>query len=499
MSTIFTRRMSVVLPITVITILIMAALLPGSVEAGSKLWLYPDSEDPRNGGHIVDTGTFVLNVENLGSGNGDTTTYEVFVVLSVNDPALLTGGSLGLPDGTSVDLDPAAFVFDTPVFPCSGHSFPPHGVYPAFTAEFFIGDIADGQVMQIAVDIQGEDGLEAHFDAFGTGYKQAGPNLKCYDVSNPSGHDVSVVIGEGGEDPCPWLVIDKVASASGVDLGDQVDFTITVENVSECDATVVRVTETIPTVVTDDGSEVPAFTVVAVDPSPTEQLDRLLIWDIGDLIAGESAVFTVTVVFDEPAADGTAVENTACVYFAETDGVICSSAVVAVGAVPDGEIGGPGFWCNQIRFALEGRHNAKYTIEELEEWLAGINEVSPVFPELWDTTTLEAASDLLCSPNDAETVADRLARHLLALHFNIIAERVDPELSLGDLCEGSVPLPDDADPAMTLAELVAAAEADILAGAEDEILEFWQEVIDFVNNATVSGCSEVQVSTKTLS
>lgn len=486
------------LPIIITAALIMATILPGSAEAGSKLWLYPDSEDPRNGGHVVETGNFVLNVENFGSGNGDTTTYEVFVVLSVNDPALLAGGSLGLPDGTSVDLEPAAFVFDTPIFPCSGHSFPPHGVYPAFIQEFFIGDIANGQVVQIAVDIQGDDGLEAHFDAFGTGFKQAGPNLKCYDVSNPSGHDVSVIFGEGGgEEPCPQLTIDKVASVSGVDLGDEVVFTISVENESECDATEVVVSEDIPMVFGEDGIEVPAFTIVAVDPSPTEQTDSMLIWDIGDLPAGETVVFEVTVVFDEPAADGTVVENTACVVFAESDEMICAGAEVAVGSV-GGEIGGPGFWCNQIRFALEGRHNAKFTIEELEEWLTAINEASLVFPELWDTTTLEGAHDLLCRPNEAETVADRLARHLLALHFNVIAERVDPELSLGDLCEGSVPLPADADPAMTIAELVAAAEADILAGAGDEILGFWLEVIDFVNNATVSGCGEVLHTPKTL-
>ncbi len=357
----------VALPITIMVVLLMATLLPGSAGAGSKLWLYPDSEDPRNGGHVVDTGDFVLNIDNLGSGNGDTTTYEVFVVLSVNDPAFLIGGSLGLPDGTSVDLDPASFVFDAPVFPCSGHSFPPHGVYPSFMAEFFIGDIADGEVVQIAVDLQGDDALTAHFDAFGTGYKQAGPNLKCYDVSNPSGHGVSVVLGDG-DDPCPWLVIDKVASASGVDFGDQVDFTITVENLSECDATGVVVSETIPTVVTEDGSVVPAFTVVAVDPSPTEQTDGMLIWDIGDLEAGESLVFTVTVVFDEPAADGTVVENTACVFFTEIDDVICSSAVVAVGAVADGEIGGR--VSGVIRFALPLRDGT--TPSSLSKsWMSG--------------------------------------------------------------------------------------------------------------------------------
>ncbi|RLE27600.1 MAG: hypothetical protein DRJ65_02335 [Acidobacteria bacterium] len=79
MSTNTVRRTNVAL--TIMAILIVATLLPGSAEAGSKLWLYPDSEDPRNGGHVVETGDFVLNIENLGSGSGDTTTYEVFVVL----------------------------------------------------------------------------------------------------------------------------------------------------------------------------------------------------------------------------------------------------------------------------------------------------------------------------------------------------------------------------------------------------------------------------------
>ncbi len=489
----------VALPLTVMATLFVAMLLPTTVEAGSKLWLYPDSENPQNGGHVVETGNFVLNIENLGSGNGDTTAYEVFVVLSVNDPAFLAGGSLGLPDGTSVTLDPGAFVVNTPVFPCSGHSFPPHGAFPSFLAEFFVGDFANGQVRQFAVDMQGDEGLVAHFDAFGTGYIQAGPNLKCYDVSNPAGHDVSVVFGEGGdEEPCSHLTIDKVASVSGVDLGDEVVFTISVENDSECDATEVVVSEDIPMLFGADGIELPAFSIVAVNPSPTQQTDSMLIWEIGDLPAGESVVFTVTVVFDEPAADGSFVENTACVVFVESDEMICDRAEVAVGSVGC-EIGGPGFWCNQIRFALEGRHNAKFTLEELEEWLRLVNESSTVFPELWDTTTLEGAGALLCRPSEAETVADRLVRHLLALQFNIAGERVDPELSLGDLCEGSMPLPEDADPTMTIAELVPATEADILAGADNQILGSWHEAIDFVNNALVSGCSEVRVFTKMVS
>lgn len=486
----------------VIAVMTLLIGVSASAQAGSQLWLYPDSDDPRNGGHVVDTGQFTLNIENFGAGNGDLTAYEVFVVVAVNDPALLTGGTLELPDGTVAALDAGAFGFGTPVFPCSGHFFPGHGMFPAAFVEVFLGDLADDEVAQLAVDVQGEDGLLVHFDAFGTGYRQAGPNLRCFDISNPSGHDVSVVFGSGDdpdEPPCPDLAIDKTASASGVDLGDEVEFTITVTNDSECDATSVVVTETIPMVTGDDDIDVPAFTVIGVDPSPTQQTDDFIVWEIGDLPAGETAVFLVTVVFDEPLTDGTVVENTASVMSAEMDEPVSSTAEVAVGSAPNGQIGGPGFWCNQIRFATGGWTSAKFTVDELEGWLAAINDASPVFPELWATNTLDEAMVLLCRPDLADGTADRLARHLAALHFSLAAGRVDPGLALGDLCEGDVPMPPEADPNMTVGDLATAVETDLLAGADDDVLGMWLEIVDFVNNASTSGCSDVVQMLKAVS
>ena len=82
---------------------------------------------------------------------------------------------------------------------------------------------------------------------------------------------------------------------------------------------------------------------------------------------------------------------------------------MAVGDVPD-EIGGPGFWCNQIRFTLEGRDNARFTLDELEAWLAEIDLLSAVFSEVWDVSTVELARDLLCYPSQATGPADRRPR-----------------------------------------------------------------------------------------
>jgi len=360
-----------------------------SAGAAGTLWLYPDSEDPSQGGHVVTTGSFVLNLENRGTGGGDTTAYDVFLVLAVDDPQLLTGGTLGLPDGTTVTLDSGALGFGTPVLPCSGRDFPRHGVYPAYFGAFLVGDLAADEVVQIAVDLQGEDGLHAHFDAYGIGYREVAGETRCYDASNPPGHDVEVVLGDGGG-TCYELAIEKLASATGVDIGDQVDYVITVENTGTCDLTGVVATEDIPTIGVAIGDlPTPAFTVVAVDPPPTAQNDQEILWELGALVAGDAVELTVTVLFDQPEADGSNVVNTACVTAVEVDEELCSSAVVAVGDAPgDGSIGGPGFWCNQIRFALEGWDNAKFTVEELEGWLLEINQSSLVIVELWDTATL---------------------------------------------------------------------------------------------------------------
>lgn len=469
-----------------LAVTLAAVAAPSPAQATAKLWLYPDSDDPRAGGHVVTEPAFTLNIDNRGTGNGDNTAYDTMLIVAVNDPTLLTGGSIALPGGT-VDLDPAAFGSGTPMFACSGRTVPPHSVYPASYVEIPVGDIAPGEVISAGVIIDGGDGIEVHFDATATGYKQAGPNLRCYDVINPSGHDVTMVLGDAGGDGCPEVAVSKIASSTGVVLGDPVDYVITVENPGTCDLTDVVLVEDIPTVTDPQGQPGPAFTIVGITPDPSGQTPDAIEWAAGTLAPGDVFTATVSVVFDQPGADGQTIENTACATSVEIPDPQCSTASVTVGSTDGDEIGGPGFWCNQIRFALEGRPNAKFTVAELDAWLLEIFDQSGVFPEQWPLIGLLDADAMLCRPNLAASVADRLARHLLTLWFNVVSERLPPDLLLGDLCPGDEEPPADMDPAMSVAGLIAAAEADILGGADDEILGFWIEVIDFVNNAYLPG------------
>jgi hypothetical protein len=73
------------------------------------------------------------------------------------------------------------------------------------------------------------------------------------------------------------------------------------------------------------------------------------------------------------------------------------------------------------------------------------------------------------------------------------------ETVLGDLCPGGQEPPAGFDPTMTVEGLIAAAEADILAGADDETLEFWKDVIDFVNSSSLpgpGGCDGEEATTR---
>ncbi len=223
-------------------IVVITAVAATPAHSAAKLWLYPDSENPQAGGHVVTEPNFTLNIENRGTGNGDNTAYEAFLLVAVNDPALLIDGSIALPGGT-VDLDPAMWAFGTPLLDCKGNPVPPHGVYPAYFAEIAIGDIAQNELVSAGVVIDGSDGLWVHFDAKAVGYKQAGPNLKCYDVFNPSGHDVTLVLDEPGTGPCHEVSIKKMAGATGVALGDAMDYVIVVENQGTCELTEVVLTE----------------------------------------------------------------------------------------------------------------------------------------------------------------------------------------------------------------------------------------------------------------
>jgi len=488
------RRLFAIQPFTTAAAMLLVILAASAIPAGASaaLWLYPDSDDPRAGGHVVTEPAFTLNIENRGTGNGDNTATETTLIVAVNDPAMIAAGSIALPGGT-VELDPSMWVFGRPTFGCTGKEIPPHGVFPAYFQEFVIGDVAEGEIVSAGVVIDGSEGLRVHFDAKAVGYRQTGNNLRCYDVLNPSGHDVTMVIDEPGTTPCHEIAIEKTAGATGVAIGDAMDYVIVIENRGTCELTEVVLTEDLPTVPDPNGDPVPAFTVTAIDPPPTSQTNDSIVWNIASMAPGDVIAATVSVVFDQPDAAGLTIDNTACVTSFELPDPACSTASVAVAMSEDDEIGGAGFWCNQLRFAREGRPNAKFSVAELEAWLLEIFDSSSVFPELWPLATLLDAETLLCRPNQAETMADRLARQLLAMWFNIVSERLPLDTLLGDLCPGDEEPPPDMDPAMTVEQLVAAVEADLVAGADEETLGFWLEVVDFVNNSMLpgsAGCDE---------
>ncbi|MGD8441091.1 MAG: hypothetical protein PVG53_11175, partial [Holophagae bacterium] len=209
--------------------LLVAVAAPQPAEATARLWLYPDSDDPQAGGHIVTDPAFTLNIENRGTGSGDNTATETVLLVAVNDPTLFTDATITLPGG-AVTVDPSALVYGVPSFDCSDATIPPHGIYPADVAEISVGDIAEGEIVSAGIVVNGSEGLQVHFDAIAVGYRQAGPNVRCYDVINPSGHDVTQIFGGAGGGACEELFIDKSASATGVALGDALDYTIVVEN-----------------------------------------------------------------------------------------------------------------------------------------------------------------------------------------------------------------------------------------------------------------------------
>jgi len=496
------RGFSAALSIVFLVTIAVLGAAPGTSEARTQLWLYPDNDNPRAGGHVVTDSMFTLVVENRGTGTDDTAML-VSLVVAVNDPDLLGGVTLDWPDGSTTVVEVDDLQFGTPTLPCDGKYIPRHGVYPAdFTTVSIanadeIDEIEPGGSVVIEVEIDGADGLVVHFDVIAEGRRVKRNATVCYGVVNPSGHDVTAILGDDVDTECPAVTIEKSASTTGVEVGGEVEYVIEVTAAEDCEPlTDLVVTEDIPTV---GDPAVPAFTVdpAAVDPAPASQTDDLITWNLGSLPAGDTAVFTLTAVFVE-AADGHEVVNTACVTADGIDDPECSSVEVSVGEEPDDdEIGGPGFWCNRIRFAFEGRHNATYTVEELEVFLEEINAESDVFPELFDTSTLESAQALLCHPQLAESAADRLARHLLTLWFNIVSDRIDPDLTLDELCPGDDELPEDADGGMTVGEVVAGAEDELLADEPDDaLLGWWKDVIDFINNARVGpACDEEEAPT----
>jgi uncharacterized repeat protein (TIGR01451 family) len=430
---------------------------------------------------------FQLSVRNSDGGSGDTTAYRVQLLISVPDPDLLAGVEIE-GNGLTTALTPDDLENGTPVYSCSGRPVPPHGIYPAHYAVVDLGDITAGASADTTVIVTGDDGLAVHFEAIAEGFRQQGNSTVCRDVSAPSGHHVTAVLGAGGSVPAADCEagLDTTSDVDAVVLGEQVVFTLTAINPGDCELSSVVVTNTIPIVVGDGGDQHPAFTVYDVDPDTTSVTETEIVWALDDLPVAKATVATVTVAFDDELADGLEVVNAACLTAAELDAPVCDNAVVTVGdsARPE-PVGGPGFWCRQIRASLEGRPDGQYRVDELAGWLSDVNVESWAFTELYDTSTLDFARTLLCRPNTLTVAADRLARHLLGLSLNLAAERVEPEVTLTDLCASSEQPPDNTDPAWTVGFVHDQAEDVLMAGDDDATLLFWMDVIDFVNSSSV--------------
>lgn len=496
------RSLGSLMPVITLAMLVLLSAAPRLSEAKTKLWLFPDSEDPRSGHHVVTDGEFTLIVQNRGTADNDAVSL-VSLVVAVNDSSLLGGVTLTWPDGSATTVDAAGLQYGTPTIPCDGNRVPGHGIYPTdFTTvpalnEDSLQEIEPGGQIEIQVEVVGDDGLEVHFDAIAQGTKIKRGAEVCYGVVNPSGHCVTVVFAAETAE-CPHLDVEKTASAGTAEVGGEIEYTIEVLNSADCDPLAnLVVSEDIPTVIDpESGDPVPAFTVdqTTVLPPPTSQTDDLITWDLAGLEPSESTVFTLVALFSD-ASDGQEIVNTACVSGDGLEDPECGSAVVAIGNVSsEADFGGPGFWCNRVRFALAGRDHITYMVEELDAFLTDIDGASAVFSEIYDVSTLELTEDLLCRPQDAASAADRLARHLLTLWFNIVSGRVDPELTLGDLCPGDEMLPEDADATMTIGRVVLEAENEILvAEPDDALLDWWKDVIDYINDASSGPCDEEAV------
>jgi uncharacterized repeat protein (TIGR01451 family) len=459
--------------------------------AGPQLWLYPQEAGPRQGGHIVPPGDFTLVVENRAKASGKdekNTAQEVQLVVAVNDPDLIANLALAAhSDGSPIDL--GNWAHGTPVLPCSEKPMPRHGVYPAVHALAALGDLGGGERIEIDVTVDGEPGLRVHFDAIAIAWKNTGKGPKCSDVSNPAGHDVTVGERPGGHDGCGRVTITKSSEQKFVDFGDFLIFEIEIVNAGTCDLTEPVLRDYVPTVKDDEGSRVPAFSVSAADPAPSQDDGFLLEWPLGSSVApGEQRAVWLEVEFDEPAADGHRVVNRACFSAEELRKPRCAAAVVFVGN-PRGEDGpaGPGFWCHATRFIFEERWNAPIEAEDFEAWLAEIGESSEVFHEPpYDAGTLELAHDWLCTPQSAEGAADRLVRHLLTLWLNVVSGRFALGQALDELCDGDELMPEDVVPS-TIWELIVAVEEALLLPADDQELGYWSEVVDAVNNSLLPG------------
>jgi len=488
----------------------MGILLAAPIaSAGPSLWLYPKETGPREGGHVVPPGTpFPLIIENRSKGTDANTAHGVVLVVAVADPGAVSSLVLEFEGVDPMVLVPTEWEEGVPVLPCvNGKPMSRHGEYPAPYSTIILGDVIEGgdlvggQSVEINVTVEGEEGLRVHFDAMAEGWKNTGQGLKCTGVSNPPGHDVTVANrrGGGGNDDCGRVSISKTADPRAVDLGGFVTYVIEVSNEGTCDLTEPILSDFIPAVEDVDGKLVPAFQwagETVPTPSEIDEDGFWLKWLLGSsLPIGESTIVQLVAEFNQPAAEGQRVVNRACISAAELKKNRCTSAGVMVGNVY-GEDGpaGPGFWCHAARWVIEERPKVPVDGDELLAWLGLVDTASGLYSELYLIlvgedleASLVAAADLLCDPQSAGSAADRLARHFLTLRLNVESGRLDSALTLGQLCVGDEAFPDDPDlESTTVEELIEEIELGF-AGADDEQLNFWSEVVDAVNNSRVPG------------
>ena len=165
---------------------------------------------------------------------------------------------------------------------------PRHGIYPTVFSLVDLADLQAGERFEIDVTVDGDDGLYVHFDAIASGSKTTGHGQKCFDISNPPGHDVTVGNRPGGHDDCGRVKITKTTDQHFVDFGDTVIFVIEVLNKGSCDLTDPVLRDFIPAVEDDAGVSFPAFTVTSgTDPPPDEPGDLFLVeWTLETPLPG---------------------------------------------------------------------------------------------------------------------------------------------------------------------------------------------------------------------
>jgi len=165
--------------------------------------------------YVVGPEDFVLEIYNHGEGKEDNKATNVHLIVAVKDLDDLTAVTVH-----GMTIVPGAFVYGSPVYP-SGRQIPSHGVFPTWYTEVEIGDIPEGETVEVPVYVEGTEEVMVHFDAYGLGTaKGKGKDknaVSSYDVHNPFSHDVTIVGGNAEPPQCDYI---KIVAAPGELAGE---------------------------------------------------------------------------------------------------------------------------------------------------------------------------------------------------------------------------------------------------------------------------------------